>query len=103
MIVRHCFITFDQLGNFSKRSFIVRLQILRGFPDVVVVRQKLIPVFLLLLSYRIVVLPGGSLGRPLQSCNELSCPSLTPGAVSPEGVYTPQLCEVSRPPSLCVW
>ena len=103
MVTGGCPIPLDQLWDLSKGYFVTRLQILRRFPDVVVIREKLIPVLLLLLSDRIVVLPSGGLGRFLQAGNELSCPSLSSSAVSPVGIDAPQLRQVSRPPTLCMW
>ena len=67
MVTRNRLILSNQLWDFAERGFVTRFQVLRGFPDVVVViREKFIPVFFLLLPDRVVVLSCSGLRRFLQ-------------------------------------
>src|SRR6516165_1018045 len=103
MVGCNCSICSDELWYLPECCVIARLQILSGLPDIVIVCEEIVPVLFLLLPYGVVVLIRSVFRHLFQVCYGSSRPSLSSGAVSPVCVYTPQLRQVSRPPSLCVW
>src|SRR6478752_9558116 len=98
-----CSICLNELGYLSKSCIVPRLHVLGCFPDIIVIRQKLLPMIVLALSDGIVILLRRSLCRILQIFNILSHTPYGTGSISPVRVHMPQLCEVMGPPPLCIW
>jgi hypothetical protein len=82
----------EELQNLPKRCIFPQLQVFSGFPYIIIVGKKLIPVLFLLLLDSIVVLFCRALGH----CFQVRCfsprPLLGAGVISPICVYLTELC-----------
>ena len=102
LVTSNCFILSNQLRDPPKYAFVTRFKVLRRLPDIIIVSEKFIPVFFLLLSNGVVVLLCRYFGRLFQVSDGLAPSTLAPGTIPPVGIYTPQLYQLGRPPSLGV-
>jgi hypothetical protein len=100
MIVGSSSICSEELRNLPERGVVPRLEVLSGFPDIVVVCEKIVLVLILLFADGIVVLFGRILGYHFKPRYSSTYPSLGASAVSLVRVYVTELSEVSCPLSL---